>query len=157
MRGVCRAARRPRRPCSAAPWAKTSTPSIEQIKGEFFSPPRARRGHDEAKIAEVWELVNGFAGYAFCKAHSTAYGVEAYQSAWLKRYFPAEFMAAVLSNGKGFYHPIVYVLECHRLGIPLLPPWVNEPGPQFTVVPKLKRQSHPRAGHARQGINQAHC
>jgi len=71
------------------------------------------------------------AGYAFCKAHSTAYGVEAYQSAWLKRYFPAEFMAAVLTNGKGFYHPLVYVLECHRLGLKLLPPSVNEPGPAF--------------------------
>jgi error-prone DNA polymerase len=42
-------------------------------------------------------------------------------------------MAAVLSNGKGFYHPLVYVLECHRLGLALLPPTVNEPGPQFTA------------------------
>jgi DNA polymerase-3 subunit alpha len=85
------------------------------------------------KIVEVWDLVSGFAGYAFCKAHSTAYGVEAYQSAWLKHYYPVEFMAAVLSNGKGFYHPLVYVLECHRLGITMLPPTVNSPGPQFSV------------------------
>jgi len=42
-------------------------------------------------------------------------------------------MAAVLTNGKGFYAPLVYVLECHRLGIPLLPPSVNRPGPAFTV------------------------
>src|SRR5207244_9667602 len=49
----------------------------------------------------------------------------------LKRYFPAEFMAAVLTNGKGFYHPIVYVLECHRLGLKLSPPSTNEPGPAF--------------------------
>jgi error-prone DNA polymerase len=61
--------------------------------------------------------------------------VEAYESAWLKKYHPVEFMAAVLTNGKGFYHPLVYVLECHRLGIPLLPPWINEPGPAFTVCP----------------------
>src|SRR2546425_3049764 len=106
---------------------------IEEIRGEFFASARAR-GHSPEKIVEVWELVTGFAGYAFCKAHSTAYGVEAYQSAWLKRYYPAEFMAAVLTNGKGFYDPLVYVLECHRLGIPLLPPSVNEPGPQFTVA-----------------------
>ena len=79
----------------------------------------------------MWGLVTGFAGYAFCKAHSTAYGVEAYQSAWLKYYYPAEFMAAVLTNGKGFYDPLVYVLECHRLGLKLLPPDVNEPGPAF--------------------------
>jgi DNA polymerase III alpha subunit len=103
---------------------------IEEIRGEFFASARAR-GHSSEKIVEVWELVTGFAGYAFCKAHSTAYGVEAYQAAWLKRYFPAEFMAAVLTNGKGFYHPLVYVLECHRLGLKLLPPSVNEPGPAF--------------------------
>jgi DNA polymerase III alpha subunit len=81
----------------------------------------------------VWGLVTGFAGYAFCKAHSTAYGVEAYQAAWLKCYHPAEFMAAVLTNGKGFYHPLVYVLECHRLGLKFLPPTINEPGPKFVV------------------------
>ena len=103
---------------------------IGEIRGEFFKSALAR-GHSPEKTAEVWELAAGFAGYAFCKAHSTAYGVEAYQSAWLKRHFPAEFMAAVLTNGKGFYHPIVYVLECHRLGLKLLPPSVNEPGPAF--------------------------
>jgi error-prone DNA polymerase len=43
-------------------------------------------------------------------------------------------MAAVLTNGKGFYNPLVYILECHRLGIGLLPPAVNEPGPAFTVA-----------------------
>lgn len=103
---------------------------IQEIRGEFFASAKAR-GHEQAKIEEVWGLVTGFAGYAFCKAHSTAYGVEAYQSAWLKRYFPAEFMAAVLTNGKGFYDPLVYVLETHRLGIGFLPPTVNEPGPEF--------------------------
>jgi DNA-directed DNA polymerase III PolC len=105
---------------------------IAEIQGEFFTSARAR-GHDEAKIVEVWGLVAGFAGYAFCKAHSTAYGVEAYQSAWLKRNHPAEFMAAVLTNGKGFYDPLVYVLESYRLGLKFLPPAVNEPGPQFTA------------------------
>jgi len=105
---------------------------IEEIRAEFFASALAR-GHPPAKTAEVWGLVTGFAGYAFCKAHSTAYGVEAYQAAWLKRYYPAEFMAAVLTNGKGFYHPLVYVLECHRLGLKLLSPSVNEPGPAFTV------------------------
>ena len=103
---------------------------IEEIHLEFIASAKAR-GHTPEKIAEVWELVTGFAGYAFCKAHSTAYGVEAYQSAWLKHYYPAEFMAAVLTNGKGFYDPLVYVLECHRLGLKLLPPDVNEPGPAF--------------------------
>lgn len=102
------------------------------MRQDFFVCAKAR-GHDDEKIAEVWGLVRGFAGYAFCKAHSTAYGVEAYQAAWLKRYYPVEFMAGVLSNGNGFYSPLVYILECHRLGIPILPPSVNSPGPQFPV------------------------
>ena len=112
--------------------AKEKTELIEQIQTEFADCAR-KLGRGEAEIVEVWNLVTGFRGYAFCKAHSTAYGVEAYQSAWLKLHYPAEFMAAVLTNGKGFYSPLVYILECHRLGIPLLPPSVNEPGPQFTV------------------------
>jgi DNA-directed DNA polymerase III PolC len=107
-------------------------PIIEQVRQDFFACAKAR-GNDDEKIAEVWGLMRGFAGYAFCKAHSTAYGVEAYQAAWLKRYHPVEFMAGVLSNGKGFYSPLVYILECHRLGIPILPPSVNSPGPQFLV------------------------
>ena len=82
-----------------------------------------RPGDEE--IARVWDLVTGFQGYAFCRAHSTAYGVEAYQGAWLKRYHPATFLACVLSNGKGFYSTLAYTLECRRLGIDFLPPDVN--------------------------------
>jgi DNA-directed DNA polymerase III PolC len=106
---------------------------IEEIRQEFFASS-GKLGHLPEKIQEVWGLVVGFAGYAFCKAHSTAYGVEAYQSAWLKLNFPAEFMAAVLANGKGFYDPLVYILESHRLGLKFLPPSVNDPGNQFTVT-----------------------
>jgi DNA-directed DNA polymerase III PolC len=104
---------------------------IAEIGNEFVLASR-QRGHGDALIAEVWQLVSGFSGYAFNKAHSTAYGVEAYQAGWLKCYHPTEFMAAVLTHGKGFYHPLVYVLECHRLGIKLLSPSVNDPGPAFT-------------------------
>jgi DNA polymerase III alpha subunit len=112
--------------------AREKTGIIARIQTEFTECAR-RHGRTDEDIAAVWALVAGFRGYAFCKAHSTAYGVEAYQSAWLKRYYPVEFMAAVLTHGKGFYSPLVYILECHRLGIPLLPPYVNEPGPHFTV------------------------
>jgi DNA-directed DNA polymerase III PolC len=112
--------------------------TIEEIRQEFFKSARDR-GHVEEIIKEVWELASGFEGYAFCKAHSTAYGIEAYQSAWLKLNYPVEFMAAVLSAGKGFYHPIVYVLETHRLGIKLLSPCVNDPGPNFIPLGKSIR------------------
>lgn len=106
---------------------------VLSFRTPFIQYARAQGRPDDA-IATVWNALCNFHGYAFCKAHSAAYGIEAYQSAWLKKNYPAEFMAAVLSNGKGFYRPIVYVLEAHRLGIPLLPPWVNAPGPKFKVV-----------------------
>jgi DNA polymerase-3 subunit alpha len=117
---------------------KQNWPVVQEIAKEFVERARAR-GHTDTKMREVWELVAGFNGYAFCKAHSTAYGVEAYQAAWLKRYYPAEFMAGVLTNGKGFYHPLVYVLECHRVGLKLFPPSVNEPGPAFVPHGKFIR------------------
>jgi DNA-directed DNA polymerase III PolC len=122
--------------------------TVTEIGREFVALARGR-GHSDADIRRVWEAVTGFHGYAFCKAHSTAYGVEAWQSAWLKCYFPAEFMAAVLSNGKGFYAPLVYVLETWRLGIAMQPPWVNEPGPAFEAVPSPngKRQRN-RSGRS---------
>ncbi|MEX1110522.1 MAG: hypothetical protein WEB31_01850, partial [Chthoniobacterales bacterium] len=55
--------------------------------------------------------------YAFCRAHSTAYGLEAYEAAQLKRYWPAEFLASVLTHGKGFYSRLFYTIEARRLGI----------------------------------------
>jgi DNA polymerase-3 subunit alpha len=101
--------------------------------GKEFIESARTRGHDDPSIERVWELLTGFNGYAFNKAHSTAYGVEAYQAAWLKHYHPVDFMAAVLTHGKGFYTSLVYVLECHRLGLRLLPPDINDPGPGFIV------------------------
>jgi error-prone DNA polymerase len=111
---------------------KQDMKKIAEIRLEFITAARARF-HDETTIEKVWNLVAGFQGYAFCRAHSTAYAVEAYQGAYAKHYHPAEFMAAVLSNGKGFYSALVYTLECRRLGIGFLSPCVNHPGDAFTV------------------------
>ena len=137
--------------CCAARSTNRSAPSSRKFIGEFF-PSALARGHSPEKTAEVWELVTGFAGYAFCKAHSTAYGVEAYQSAWLKRYFPAEFMAAVLTNGKGFYDPLVYVLECHRLGLKLLAAFRERTRPGICAA----RKSHSRAAYPHEGPDGTH-
>jgi DNA polymerase III alpha subunit len=121
---------------------KEQWPRVAELRREFFACAE-RRGRTLAETERVWELVAGFHGYAFCKAHSAAYGVEAYQAAWLKRNFPAEFLAGVLTNGKGFYRPLVYVLECWRLEIALLPPWVNEPGAGFRVVERPRGFADP--------------
>jgi len=94
------------------------------IRLEFVAASKALQRNDDG-IARVWELVGGFRGYAFCRAHSTAYGVEAYQGVYLKNYHPAEFLASVLSNGKGFYSTLAYTLECRRLALTFLSPDVN--------------------------------
>jgi error-prone DNA polymerase len=103
---------------------KNKAESAMRFKAEFVEAAR-RFGRTEEEITRVWELLYGFMGYAFCRAHSTAYGVEAYEAAYLKRYYPAEFLACVLTHGKGFYNKLVYSIECRRLGIGFVPPDVN--------------------------------
>ena len=66
-----------------------------------------------------------FAGYSFCKGHSARYIQVAQHSCYLRAHYPAEFMAAVLANGGGFYDPFAYVAEAMRMGLTVLPPDVN--------------------------------
>ncbi|MFN0080861.1 MAG: DNA polymerase III subunit alpha [Prosthecobacter sp.] len=113
---------------------KQDSAKINEVKAEFMAAAKERR-RDARSTAYVWDLVAGFQGYAFCRAHSTAYAVEAYQGAYAKHYHPAEFMAGVLTNGKGFYSPLVYTLECRRLGIGFHSPDVNHFSDAFTVEP----------------------
>jgi DNA-directed DNA polymerase III PolC len=103
---------------------KQKAVEVEKLRLEFWGCAE-RKGRTQTEIESVWNLLFGFQGYAFCRAHSTAYGVEAYQAAHLKRYYPAEFLSAVLSNEKGFYSPLAYTLETRRLGIGFLSPDVN--------------------------------
>lgn len=119
---------------------------VAEIEPEFFAAAAARQ-HPVEKTREVWQLITSFQGYAFNKAHSTAYGVEAYEAAWIKSRYPAEFLAGVLTHGKGFYSTLVYVLECHRLGLPILPPSVHEPGPGYVAGPAGIRVPIGAVGH----------
>ena len=109
------------------------TKKIDELGAEFRACSRAR-GHSEEETETVWATLRAFAGYMFNKAHSAAYAVEAFQGAWLKRRYPIEFLASVLSNRRGFYSPIVYVLESLRAGAEFLPPCVSTSHvSQFTV------------------------
>lgn len=103
---------------------KSRQDQVAALEKEFAESARAR-GRTAEEIRAVWALVAGFQGYAFCRAHSTAYGIEAYQAAHLKRYFPVEFLAAVLTHGKGFYNRLVYAIECRHLGVGILLPDIN--------------------------------
>ena len=91
---------------------------------EFFAGALAL-GREPETIRRVWEMIMSFAGYSFCKGHSASYIQVAQHSCYLRARYPAEFMAAVLANGGGFYHPFAYVAEAMRMGLTVLPPDVN--------------------------------
>jgi DNA polymerase III alpha subunit len=94
---------------------------------EFFTGALAL-GRDPETTKRVWAMIMSFAGYSFCKGHSASYIQVAQHSCYLRAHYPAEFMAAVLANGGGFYHPFAYVAEAMRMGLTVLPPDVNESG-----------------------------
>ncbi len=103
---------------------KDRTADIAAMRGEFVAAAEAC-GRRPGEIRAVWDLLHGFRGYAFCRAHSAAYALEAYRAARMKSRHPAEFLAAVLTHEKGFYSPLVYTLEARLMGLGLLPPDVN--------------------------------
>ncbi|MGA9117679.1 MAG: DNA polymerase III subunit alpha [Bacteroidota bacterium] len=93
------------------------------------------QGTPREKAVEIYELIEKFASYGFNKSHSVAYSVLAYQTAWLKAHYPAEYMAATLSSEMGSTDKIVALIDdCRKLGIQVLPPDGNESGKDFTVV-----------------------
>lgn len=91
-------------------------------------------GVPEALAEKIFEEVLAFAGYAFNKAHAAGYAVLAYQTAWLKRYYPAEFMAAILNSFLDSIPKLVeYIHACRKMGIPLVPPDINRSAVRFTT------------------------
>jgi DNA polymerase-3 subunit alpha/error-prone DNA polymerase len=90
-----------------------------------FSAGARRRGATDEQIDAVWEMMMSFSGYSFCKPHSASYARVSFQAAFLKVHFPAEFMAAVISNRGGFYGTFAYVSEARRMGLAIRPPDVN--------------------------------
>jgi len=103
-------------------------------KREFLEG--AQENRIDHKIAEeVFNQIETFARYGFNKAHSTSYANIAYQTAWLKRYYPREFMAALMTSEINDTDRIYVLLEeCRRVGIEVLPPDVNQSGVDFSVV-----------------------
>jgi len=91
----------------------------------LFINGAAQRGIDTKTTSLCWEQILSFSGYSFCKPHSASYALVSCKSAWLKTNYPAEFMAAVISNQGGFYSPFAYLSEARRMGIRVLPPDIN--------------------------------
>jgi len=91
-----------------------------------FDEGCAERGVDKETREQLWQMMMSFDGYSFCKPHSASYARVSYQAAYLKTHYPAEFMAAVISNQGGYYSTFAYVSEAKRLGVAVLPPCVNQ-------------------------------
>ncbi|MFD7920372.1 DNA polymerase III subunit alpha [Streptomyces sp. NPDC059740] len=101
----------------------------EVLDAEFvnFQKGAREKGYSDAAIQAVWDVLVPFAGYAFNKAHSSAYGLVTYWTAYLKANYPAEYMAALLTSVRDDKDKsAVYLNECRRMGIKVLPPSVNE-------------------------------
>ena len=106
---------------------------LEKLKPKFINGGK-ERGHDSDILEKIWKDWEAFASYAFNKSHSTCYAWIAYQTAYLKANYPAEYMAAVLSNNMNDIKQVSFFMEeCRRMGIPVLGPDVNESFYKFTV------------------------
>lgn len=91
-----------------------------------FKEGAGQKGLAPSDIRKIWEMIISFAGYSFCKPHSASYTRVSFQAAYLKTHYPAEFMAAVISNQGGFYSTFAYVSEARRMGVSILPPDILE-------------------------------
>ena len=110
----------------------------KEILDKEFIPFRdgcRERGYSDKAIQAVWDVLVPFAGYAFNKAHSAAYGLVSYWTAYLKANYPAEYMAAVLTSvGDDKDKSALYLSESRRMGVKVLPPDVNASVATFTAV-----------------------
>ncbi len=106
---------------------KRSEAAIEAYHGRFAQGAVRRHDVDAETAERVWEMVKGFSGFGFPKAHGAAFGLLAYQSTWLRVHHPQEFLCALLNEQPmGFYPPDALVHEAQRRGIEVQPPDVNE-------------------------------
>ncbi len=106
---------------------------LDKLKPQFIERG-AKNGHDQGVLEKVWKDWEAFASYAFNKSHSTCYAWVAYQTAYLKANYPAEYMASVLSNNMNDIKQVTFFMEeCRRMGVPVLGPDVNESGYKFRV------------------------
>ena len=104
---------------------KRSQDAIEAHRERFFAGA-ARNGVPEETTELVFSKINGFAAFGFPKSHAAAFALLAYQSAWLRHYYPGEFLCALLNaQPMGFYPPASLVRDAQRRGVEVLPPDVN--------------------------------
>ncbi len=102
-----------------------------------FSEGAVKQGHPYDEASKLFDLIEKFAGYGFNKSHSAAYAMVTFQTAWLKTYYPNEFMSALLTSDKDNMDKVVrYIDEVKRMGIELSPPDVNDSYLEFSAITK---------------------
>lgn len=111
---------------------KKKAKEMAEQKSKFFDGLK-KNGYSEELGKTLWHEIDAFSDYGFNKSHAVAYALITYKTAWLKTHYPVQFMAAALSCDSGNQDQmIVYMQECKRMNIPVLPPDVNESGLIFT-------------------------
>ncbi|PWI30775.1 DNA polymerase III subunit alpha [Flavobacteriaceae bacterium LYZ1037] len=106
---------------------------LDKMKPQFIEQA-GEKGHDKDKLEKIWKDWEAFASYAFNKSHSTCYAWIAYQTAYLKAHYPAEYMAAVLSNNMNDIKQVTFFMEeCKRMKLNVLGPDINESYYKFSV------------------------
>lgn len=108
---------------------------LDKMKSQFIEGAR-KKNHSPEKLEKIWTDWEAFAQYAFNKSHSTCYAYVAYQTAYLKAHYPAEYMAAVLNNAGSIEKITFFMEECKRMGQKVLGPDINESKKGFAVNAK---------------------
>ncbi len=111
---------------------KKDRKTLDKMKGQFIQGA-TENGHPESVLHKIWTDWEAFAQYAFNKSHSTCYAFVAYQTAYLKAHYPAEYMAAVLNNAGSIEKITFFMEECKRMGLQVLGPDINESQKGFAV------------------------
>src|SRR3954454_1380959 len=112
-------------------------PKVMAKQREAFMSGAIAKGVNEKKATKIFDLMEFFAGYGFNKSHSTTYAWVAYQTGYLKANYPRHFMAALLTIESESSEKIaLYLAECRDLGVPMLPPDINQSQLQFVVQPE---------------------
>jgi len=106
--------------------------NISRWKERFFSGA-FEKGLTKEAVVTLWNMIESFKGYSFCKAHSASYALLSCKLSFLKAYYPLSFFAAVINNGGGFYSRQVYINEVRRLGFKILLPDVNKSNYLYTI------------------------
>jgi len=118
---------------------KRSLEAIEAFRGRFVEGA-VERGVDEGVADAVFDKLVGFSGFGFPKSHAAAFGLLAYQSAWLRHHYPAEFLCALLNaQPMGFYPPASLVRDVQRRGVEVRPPDVNLSGARCALEDEAVR------------------